>query len=121
MQVNCLNLLNWRSLKVTLIAIVFSVLFLFHTLPASAIGSSPSDPRSGEVQLDAIYEKSEDALRQEPRTLKQIQTQSSKGYNEVQGAADLNNQQMQRPENSQDTTTAADQAENALKKLIRQE
>ena len=110
-----------RPVRLLIIAVVCSVLFFQNMLPAAAISSSPSDLRSGEVQLDEIYEKSEDALRREPRSMKELQSEASKGPNEVQGGADLNSRQMNRPENSEDATTAAEGVEKALKKLTNQD
>ncbi|HEY9624731.1 MAG TPA: low temperature-induced protein [Crinalium sp.] len=112
---------NFNFVRSLLVAIACAVLFFSNMAPAAAISSSPSSPRSGETPLNEIFEKSEDALRAEPRTMKELQTEASKGYNEVQGNADFNDAEMKRPENSQDATTAAEQVEDALKKITHQD
>jgi hypothetical protein len=43
-----------------------------------------------------------------------VQEESAKGFNEIQGDADLD--KMSRPDNSRQATTAKEQAERALKK-----
>ncbi|WP_190511425.1 hypothetical protein [Oscillatoria sp. FACHB-1407] len=102
-------------------AIVCAVMFLSNVLPAYAIHSTPSNPRSGETPLNEIYERSEDALRAEPRTMKDLETEAGKGINEVQGDADLNSNQMNRPDNSQNAVSAEEQVENVLRKLTHKE
>jgi muramidase (phage lysozyme) len=121
MQVLRFRSINFRPVRSLLIAISCAVLFFCNMAPALAISSSPSDPRSGETPLNEIFEKSEDALKAEPRTMRELQSESSKGYNEIQGNADFNDAEMKRPENSQDAVTAADQVENTLKKITRQD
>jgi hypothetical protein len=121
MQVFRFRTINFRPVRSLLIAVFCAVLFFCNMAPALAISSTPSDPRSGEVPLDEIFEKSEDALKAEPRSMRELQTEASKGYNEIQGDADLNDTEMKRPENSQDAVTAADQVENALKKITHQD
>lgn len=121
MQSIRLKLSTLRLARFLMIAIVSAVLFFGNMLPANAISSTPSDIRSGETPLNEIYERSEDALRAEPRTLKEVQTEASKGINEVQGNADLNNSEMSRPDNSQEAVSAEEQVENVLKKLTGKE
>jgi hypothetical protein len=121
MQSIRLRLSNFRAARFLMIAIVSAVLFFGNMLPANAISSAPSDLRSGEVPLNEIYERSEDALKAEPRTMKELQTEASKGINEVQGSADLNSSQMSRPDNSQEAVSAEEQVENVLKKLTGKE
>lgn len=111
----------FRPARLLMIAIASVVLFFGNILPASAIGSTPSDPRSGEAPLNEIYEQAEDALKAEPRTMKEVQSEANKGINEVQGNADLNSTQMNRPDNSQQAVSAEEQVENVLKKLTHKE
>jgi hypothetical protein len=114
-----LSILRPMRLLVMIVACAF--LFFSNVLPALAISSSPSDPRSGETPLNEIFEKSEDALKAEPRSMRELQSEASKGYNEIQGDADFNAEEMKRPENSQDAVTAEDQVKNALKKITGQD
>ncbi|MDX2213205.1 MAG: hypothetical protein SFY66_07940 [Oculatellaceae cyanobacterium bins.114] len=121
MQSLRLKIAAFRPIQLLMIAVVCVVLFLGSVMPAYAISSTPSDPRSGETSLDEIFERSEDALRAEPRTMKQLESEASKGINEVQGDADLNSSQMNRPDNSQNATSAEEQVENVLRKLTHKE
>lgn len=121
MQSLRLKLSTFRPVRFLVVAIACAMMFFSNVLPASAISSTPSDPRSGETPLNEIFERSEDALKAEPRGMRELQTEANKGINEVQGDADLNSSQMNRPDNSQNATSAEEQVENVLRKLTHKE
>ncbi len=104
----------FRPIQIFMIAAVCSLVMFSNAVPAFAISSDRSSPTQGEVQLDDIYEKSEDALRKKMPNMQEVQEESAKGFNEIQGDADLD--KMSRPDNSRQATTAKEQAERALKK-----
>lgn len=105
----------FRPIRAFMIAVTCSFLIFSNASPAFAISSDRSSPVQGEVQLDDIYEKSEDVLRKGSPDMQDVQEGSAKGFNEVQGDADLD--KMSRPDNSREATTAKEQAERALKKI----
>lgn len=105
----------FRPIRIFMIAATCSFLIFSNAFPAFAISSDRSNPVQGEVQLDEIYEKSEDVLRNGSPDLEDVQEESAKGFNEVQGNADRD--KMSRPDNSREATTAKEQAERALKKI----
>lgn len=119
-----------RFLKVLSTLFLSALILLSSGLPALAggtystpprrgealINSEPSPLDKGEARLDDIYQKSKDILKSPPPSMEQVQSEAQKGINEVQGNADVN--EMYRPENSQDATTAAEQVEKALTKNL---
>lgn len=105
----------FRPIRVLTIAVACALLMFSNAFPAFAISSDRSKASDGEVQLDNIYEKSEDALRKGMPNMEEVQEESAKGFNEIQGDADMD--KMSRPDNSGQATTAKEQAERALKKL----
>jgi hypothetical protein len=76
-----------------------------------------SSPTEGEAQLDQIYQKTQDTLKNPPLTLKEVESASQKGINEVQGAGDVD--KMYRPSNSKQATSVTEQVEKALDKVTR--
>jgi hypothetical protein len=106
---------RFRPLRFIFAALVATVLFFSNALPVLAISTTPSAPQKGEAPLDEIYQKSEDALKAEPRTQKQVRAEAQKGTNEIQGDADID--QMSTPKNSQQAVTAKEQVERALEKI----
>jgi hypothetical protein len=65
-----------------------AMLFVMSTVPAQAANTAQSRPTDGTVQLDKIMEQTEDVAHSPPMSLKEAGKRSSKGLNEVQGAAD---------------------------------
>lgn len=74
-----------------------------------------SDLTKGSERLDDVQKKSEEILRNPPLSMEQVQDESNKGLNEVQGAADI--QDMSRPSNSQKATSIQEKAEQILEKI----
>lgn len=106
-----------RFAKGLVIAGVCAVLLFTNAYPAMAIGSTPSQYSEGETQLDEILEESQDAIRPENAlNSDKVIEKANKGLNEVQGDADV--QQMNRPENSRQATSAAEQVQRALGKAV---
>ncbi len=97
------------------IALCCAFILFSQALPVMAIGSTPSSPTQGEAQLDAVQKRSEDALKDPPLSLKQVQDKANEGINEIQGDADY--QKMNRPGNSRQATSVEEQVENVLHKI----
>lgn len=98
-----INFTMLRPVRFLVVAFACAMLFFASAFPAVAGGlSTPSSPTKGEAPLDNILEESQNALRDEPRTLEEVTEKASQGPNEVQGGADLD--QMKRPDNSNAVT-----------------
>lgn len=111
-----------RLARVVLVVTVCAFMLFNAALPAYAagsskatIGSSRSQPTEGEAPLNNIFERSEDVLKAEPRTMDELQKTADRGINEIQGAADYD--KMSRPENSQDAESVPDQIKRAFDNL----
>ncbi|MBD3882931.1 hypothetical protein IFO70_14270 [Phormidium tenue FACHB-886] len=105
-----------RSVRFLTIAFACSLLIFSNAFPAFAtISTTPSDPTEGDAHLDEIQRKSEALLKKDPLNLQETQTEANKGLNEVQGDADINGQN--RPSNSRQAQSAAEQVERALEKV----
>lgn len=103
-----------RPLRVLVVAFVCTILFFSSAFPAAAISSDRSDLNKGAERLEGIQKKSEDVLRQEPRSGEELQSVAREGINELQGTEDV--EKMNRPENSQRATSAAQQVEKGLRR-----
>jgi flagellar motility protein MotE (MotC chaperone) len=104
-----------RPLRFVVILFACALMFLSSAVPAMAYGTDKSNPREGTAQLDEIQAKSERAAKEPPQSLKEVQSEAQKGYNEIQGDADLD--KMSRPENSQDATTIQEKVEEILENV----
>ncbi|NJO41849.1 MAG: hypothetical protein HC769_03085 [Cyanobacteria bacterium CRU_2_1] len=109
------NTIVARSIRFVVIAFVCTLLFVSNALPAAAIGSTPSKPSEGSVRLDEVQRKSEEVTKADPMNLEETQREANRGINEVQGDADKD--QMYRPENSRQATSAAEQVRDALENV----
>ncbi len=106
-----------RFVKSLFVATICALVLFTNAYPAMAIGSTPSRPSEGETRLDGILEESQDAIRPENALdADEVIRKANEGLNEVQGAADI--QQMNRPENSRQATSAAEQVQRALGKAV---
>jgi DNA polymerase II large subunit len=101
-----------------LVIVLACALILFtNTYPALAIGSTPSNPSEGETRLNEILEESQDSIRPENALSgDKVIERANKGINEVQEDADAD--QMNRPDNSRQATSAAEQVQRALGKAV---
>lgn len=107
----------FRVVRGLAIALVCAVLLFANAYPALAIGSAPSRPSQGETELNDIYKESQDAVRPENAlSSEKVIERANKGLNEVQSDADID--QMNRPENSREATSAAEQVQRALGKAV---
>jgi hypothetical protein len=103
--------------KSLLVAVVCALVLFTNAYPALAIGSTPSRPSEGETRLNGILEESQDAIRPENAlNAEEVTRKANEGLNEVQGAADI--KQMNRPENSRQATSAAEQVQRAFDKAV---
>jgi len=106
-----------RLLKGIAIALICAVVLFSQSYPALAIGSNPTRPSEGEPRLNKILDESEDAIRPENALdSEKIIDRANKGLNEVQGTADI--QQMNRPDNSRQAKSAAEEVKEALSKAV---
>jgi hypothetical protein len=106
-----------RWLRGVAVAMACVLILLTNAAPALAIGSNPSQPSEGETRLNDILKESQDAIRPENALdSDKIIQRANEGLNEVQRDADLD--QMNRPENSRQATSVAEQVQRAFDKTI---
>ncbi|MEH1908497.1 MAG: hypothetical protein V7L05_26975 [Nostoc sp.] len=105
----------FRPVRFLVVAFTCALILLSNAFPAFAIDSYQSDPTEGTTQLLDIQRKTDEAAKEPPQGLKQVQKESNKGLNEVQGDADINKQN--RPENSQSSTSAEENVKKFLDKV----
>lgn len=106
-----------RSLRVLMIAFACALVLFVNATPALAIGSTRSNPTEGETRLDEIFEKSEDMLKSDNALdADKVRQQANQGINEIQGSADV--EQMNRPGNSRQATSAAEEVQQAAGKAM---
>ena len=106
-----------RFVRGLAIALFCTLLLFTNAYPALAIGSDQARPSEGETRLNEILENSEDAIRPENAlSSDKVIERANKGLNEVQADADA--QQMNRPENSRQATSAAEEVQRALSKAV---
>jgi flagellar motility protein MotE (MotC chaperone) len=104
-----------RPVRFLVVAFTCALVFFSNAFPAFAIDSYQSDSTEGTTQLLEIQRKTDEAGKEPPQGLKQVQKESNKGLNEVQGAADIDKQK--RPENSQGATSVEENIKNVLEKV----
>lgn len=104
---------TFRAIARVFFAVCFCVLLtISHVLPAAA---APNSSHKGTDSLPNVRNKSEQALKEEPRSRSKVQTEARKGVNEVQGGADA--KRMNRPENSQQATTVEEKVRENLSNI----
>lgn len=107
----------FRWLRGLVVAVACALVLLTNAYPALAIGSNPSQPSEGETRLNEIFKESQDAIRPENALdSDKIIERANEGLNEVQRDADLD--QMNRPENSRQATSVAEQVQRVFDKTI---
>ncbi|KZL49520.1 hypothetical protein PN488_22150 [Nodularia spumigena CS-591/12] len=104
-----------RPVRFVIVASACTLLFLSSVSPAFAISSYQSDPQEGTTQLLETQRKTDEVAKSKPLTLKEVQENSKKGLNEVQGDADID--KMKSPENSPSATSVEENVQNFLEKL----
>lgn len=119
--------LDLRSLFTTSIRILMTVcfcamIFAFNSVPAFAVTSNPSDgtTKLNEIQkrTDDLTKSTDDIAKQDRSvypSLKQVQSASKEGLNEIQGDADKD--KMISPEDAKDATTVADSIKKTFSKV----
>ncbi|MEH2224323.1 hypothetical protein [Nostoc sp.] len=105
----------FRPVRFLVVAFTCALVLFSNAFPAFAIDSYQSDSTEGTTQLLDIQRKTDEAAKEPPQGLKQVQKESNKGLNEVQGAADIDKQKS--PENSQGATSVEEKAKNLLEKI----
>lgn len=100
-----------RPLRFLIAASLCTFLFLSNALPAAAVGGSDK----GGTTLDQIVEKAEQVVKQEPRSMQEVQTEANKNTNSVQGSA--NKEKMEKAENSMSGPPMAKQANELVKEI----
>lgn len=99
---------SFRAIARVLVAVCIAVLLtVSHVLPAFAASS-----QEGADSLPKVRDKSEQALKEEPRSRSKVQSEAQGGVNEVQGGADAH--RMNRPDNSQQATTIEEKVREGL-------
>ncbi|MCC5619225.1 hypothetical protein LC605_29955 [Nostoc sp. CHAB 5836] len=104
-----------RPVRFLVVAFTCALILLSSAFPAFAIDSYQSDPTEGTTQLLDIQRKTDEAAKSPPAGMKKVQEESNKGLNEVQGAADID--QQKNPENSQSATSVEENIKNVLEKV----
>jgi hypothetical protein len=119
--------LDLQSLFTTSIRILVTVcfctfIFLSNSIPAFAVTSSPTEgpARLNDIQkrTDDLTKSTDDIAKQDRSvfpSLKEVQSNSQKGLNEIQGDADKD--KMISPEDAKDVTTVKDSIEKTLSKV----
>lgn len=107
-----------RLIRGLAIALVCTLVLFTNSSPALAIGTNEAArPSEGETRLNEILENSEDAIRPENAlSSDKVIERANRGLNEVQ--ADADDHQMNRPENSRQATSAAEEVQRALSKAV---
>lgn len=109
---------QFRPVRLVVAAIACLFLVLSNVSPAAAFGGRKSAPQSapqeGAAQLNSIERQAEKVTFRDPDDLEDVQSQASKGINEVQGDADAD--KMKNPSNTAGTTTIEGQVKNVLEK-----
>ncbi|MDM9586034.1 MULTISPECIES: hypothetical protein [unclassified Nostoc] len=106
---------TFRPVRFLVVAFTCAIVLFSNAFPAFAIDSYQSNPTEGTTQLLEIQRKTDEAAKEPPQGLKQVQKESNKGLNEVQGAADIDKQKS--PENSQGAKSVEEKANNLLDKI----
>ncbi|MEH2233077.1 MAG: hypothetical protein V7K71_26170 [Nostoc sp.] len=105
----------FRPVRFLVVAFTCALVLFSNAFPAFAIDSYQSNSTEGTTQLLDIQRKTDEAAKEPPQGLKEVQKESNKGLNEVQGAADIDKQKS--PENSQGATSVEEKAKNLLEKI----
>ncbi|MGB3535697.1 MAG: low temperature-induced protein [Microcoleaceae cyanobacterium] len=112
MKITLSKIFNFRPVRFLVTAFLGALLLFSNALPSLAVSSSPTN---GEDQLKQIQKESEDVLRSNPRSLKEVQADVENGLNSVQGEANKN--EMKNPANT-DAMTVEERIDSQLKKVL---
>ena len=104
--------LGSRMMQATVAVVACALLVFSAASPAVAFGSSSSSPSEGMATMNDVQATSKQAVKGEPRGLKEVQRKAQEGPNEVQGKAGMD--AMNTPGNSQEATSVRDQIGDAL-------
>jgi hypothetical protein len=110
------------AIRILVTACFCAMIFAFNSVPAFAVASNPSDgtTKLNEIQkrTDDLTKRTDDIANQDRSvypSLKEVQSASKEGLNEIQGAADKD--KMISPEDAKDTTTVADSIKKTFDKV----
>jgi hypothetical protein len=92
--------------------VLATVLFLSNLAPAFA-----DNYNKGETMLNKIQEKTDELTRSAPPTLEQVQKETKKGINEVQGDADR--EKMISPNDAKDNRTVEEQIIDLMEPIVK--
>lgn len=105
-----------RAARIAAVAFLCATAIFVNSAPAFAFGmKSSAEPAEGTVQLDGIYEESEQAIKGQPRDTKAVQ-KANEGLNGVQGRA--NAEKMKSPGDSTGASTVKEDAKDALDSVL---
>lgn len=107
----------------TLVTVCFcTMIFISNSVPAFAVTSSPTEgtAKLNDIQkrTDDLTKRTDDIANQDRSvfpSLKEVQSASKEGLNEIQGAADKD--KMISPEDAKDATTVADSIKKTFDKV----
>lgn len=107
-----------RLIRGLAIVLVCTLVLFTNSYPALAIGTNQAAKTSeGETRLNETLENAKDAIRPENAlSSEKVIERANRGLNEVQADADVH--QMNRPENSRQATSAAEEVQRALNKAV---
>jgi len=100
-----------RPVRFLIVASLCTVLLLSNALPAAAVGGSDK----GGTTLDEIVEKAEQVVKQEPRSMQEVQAEANKSTNTVQGSA--NKEKMEQSQDSKSGPAIAEDVNEAVKDM----
>lgn len=110
------------SIRILVTVCFCTMIFAFSSVPAFAVTSNPSDgpAKLNEIQkrTDDLTKRTDDIAKQDRSvfpSLKEVQSASEQGLNEIQGDADKD--KMISPEDAKDATTVADSIKKTFDKV----
>jgi len=107
----CKKLLSVRPLRFLIAVSLCTVLLLANAVPAMAVGGSDK----GGTTLDDIVEKAEQVIKQEPRSMQEVQEKANNKTNTVQGTA--NQEKMEQSQDSKSGPAMAEDVNETVKDL----
>lgn len=113
MKITLSKVLNIRPVRFLIVAFIGALLLFSNAFPTLAATSSPT---KGEDQLKQVEERSEQVLKSNPRSMKEVQADTENGLNEVQGEANKN--KMKNPMNTGNATSIEEILQDKLENVV---